>query len=320
MVSGRTGGAIDAVITWVDGTDPKHKASRLQRLGQSGHDLHPNGTNPHRWNSTDELSYCLISIATHAPWLRHIWLVTDDQRPDLSRVPADLQARLSIIDHKIIFKGYETVLPTYNSLSIESLLCRIPDLAESFLYFNDDVFLTAPLRPEDVFCNGVPVLRGKWVDFSALAANATARRDPALFNHFTQINAARLAGFDMAHMWASAHVVHPLRRPLMTELLDRFAAEFTANVAHPFRDISQFQPMSLHNHITIRRRAYATPARKDYLHLRAGTVTDITAKDLQTHMQRLTSGEAKIICVNDFPQLEACFPETRAWIERAVGA
>lgn len=292
----------------------------MQRLQQYGDALHPNGINPHRWNSADELSYCLISIATHAPWLRHIWLVTDDQKPDLSRVPAGLQSRLSIIDHKTIFRGFESVLPTFNSLSIESVLCRIPDLAESFLYFNDDVFLTAPLHPEDVFCDGMPVLRGRWVDFSALAADPAACKDPALFNHFTQINAAGLAGFDVAHMWASAHVVHPLRRPLMTELLDRFASDFAANIAHPFRDISQFQPMSLHNHISIRRRAYVTPASKDYLHLRAGTVTDITAKDLQAHIQGLTSGEAKIICVNDFRQLEACFPDTRAWIERAVGA
>ena len=33
---------------------------------------------------------------------------------------------------------------------------RIPDLAEHFLYFNDDVYLMKPSRPEDFFRDGLP--------------------------------------------------------------------------------------------------------------------------------------------------------------------
>lgn len=311
---------IDAVITWVDGSDPDHAAKRQARLGKAENLFHPNGTNPHRWDSRDELTYCLTSIANHAPWIRHVWLVTDNQRPDLSRVPSALLQRLSVVDHTVIFAGFEHALPTFNSLSIETVIWRIPGLADSFLYFNDDVFLTAPLNREDVFRGKVPVLRGKWVDYSAIAEDVRAMQDPAMFNHFTQMTAARLAGFAPRRMWASAHVVHPLRRPLLAELFARFNAESIANLSHQFRDLRQFQPMALHNHEAIRARTYATPATKDYRHLRTGAVIDFPRDEVRAYLRRSTSGESKFLCINDFPQLEAFVPETRKWIERAIGA
>ena len=311
---------IDAVITWVDGADPAHQAKRHARLKQARRALHANGINPHRWGSSDELTYCLTSLANHAPWIRHIWLVTDNQAPDMSVIPLGIRDRLRIIDHRIVFDGLHHVLPTFNSLSIETVIWRIPGLSDSFLYFNDDVFLTAPLRPEDVFCNDKPVLRGKWVDHSALAQDAAKLRDPALFNHFTQINAARLAGFDAAHMWASAHVVHPLRRPVLEDLFARLPAEFMANLAHPFRDVTQFQPMALHNHVAINRGKYVTAPAKDYLHQRSGAALELPLEQVRAWLQHSCSGDAKFLCVNDFPQLEACMPESRALIARAVGA
>lgn len=310
---------IDAVITWVDGADPVHLARRHARLEQAGAAAHPNGINPHRWGSSDELRYCLTALANHAPWLRHVWLVTDAQRPDLSGIPAPLLNRLNVVDHTVIFAGHEDALPTFNSLSIESLLWRIPDLAENFLYFNDDVFLTARLHPDDVFRNGHPVLRGKWVDYAALAQDSAAMQDPALFNHFTQINAARLAGFDLAQMWASAHVVHPLRRSLLADLFARHQAEFRANIAHPFRALTQFQPMALHNHTAIRAGNYANPPTRDYQHMRAGAVIDFAPEQMRARLRRALAGGTKFLCVNDLPELESLVPDTREWIERAIG-
>ena len=149
---------IDAVITWVDGDDPQHRAKRLHYQPQAPRNA--NAVNPHRWACNDELGYCLRSIANHAPWIGRIWIITDAQTPDLSRLPADLVSRIAIIDHRILFAGYESALPTFNSLAIETVLWRIPGLAEHFVYFNDDVFLTGPLAPGDLFCDGAPVLRG----------------------------------------------------------------------------------------------------------------------------------------------------------------
>ena len=179
---------IDAVITWVDGDDPQHRAKRLRYQPHAPRNA--NATNPHRWACNDELGYCLRSIANHAPWIGRIWIITDAQNPDLSRLPADLLSRIAIVDHLTLFEGHESALPTFNSLAIETLLWRIPGLAERFVYFNDDVFLTGPLSPDDVFSGDVPVLRGGWVDQRTIAADPDSRSDPTLLNALTQINAA----------------------------------------------------------------------------------------------------------------------------------
>jgi hypothetical protein len=171
-----------------------------------------------------------------------------------------------------------------------------------------------------VFCHDAPVLRGKWVDYSALAQDASKRQDPALFNHYAQITAAKMAGFKPGHMWASAHVVHPLRRSLLSDLFARHTDAFLQTISKPFRDLAQFQPMSLHNHAAIRAGCYAPAPLKDYMHMRTGAVIDFPHEELRAHLRRAANGATKFLCVNDFPQLEAALPESRAWIERAIGA
>ena len=144
-----------------------------------------------------------------------------------------------------IFVEFSKVLQTFNSLTIESMIWRIEGLSEHFMYFNDDVFLSAPLLPTDVFEGSLPVLRGKWVDYSELLYLPEKREDPAKFNHFMQINAALLVGFDAKELFASAHVVHPIRTSIMAELFDKYHATFLENIKYRFRDLRQFSPQSL---------------------------------------------------------------------------
>jgi hypothetical protein len=309
---------IDAVITWVDGDDPAHIAKRQRYQPHAPHNA--NATNPHRWACNDELGYCLRSIANHAPWIGRIWIITDAQQPDLSRLPADLVARVRIVDHLTLFAGHEAALPTFNSLAIETLLWRIPGLAEHFVYFNDDVFLTGPLAPGDLFRDGNPVLRGAWVDQSEIAADPASREDPALLNALTQINAAALAGFGADHLFRAAHVVHPLRRSVLAGLYDQHRAAFVANLGHRFRCVSQFLPQGLHNHACIAAGAAILHTGEDHLHLRTGAVLDYPLPQVRAYLARACQPQFKFLCVNDLPQVEAAIPDTRAWIERAIAA
>lgn len=309
---------IDAVITWVDGDDPAHIARRQHHQPHAPRNL--NATNPHRWACNDELGYCLRSIANHAPWIGRIWIITDAQTPDLSRLPADLVARVRIVDHQTLFAGHEAALPTFNSLAIETLLWRVPGLAERFVYFNDDVFLTGPLAPGDVFKGDAPVLRGAWVDQSAIAADPASHADPALLNALTQINAAELAGFGADRLFRAAHVVHPLRRSVLARLYDEHRAAFVANLGHRFRCVSQFLPQGLHNHACIAAGEAVLHTGDDHLHLRTGAVHDYPLPQVRAYLARACQPQFKFLCVNDLPQVEAAIPDTRAWIERAIAA
>lgn len=323
MHSGDEG--IDAVITWVDGADPEHAARRAAHQTTSAIPLHENAINPHRWGSTDELTYCLRSIANHAPWLRHIWVVTDRQNPDLSALDPQFRKKIDVVDHAALFAGLSVdqsnVLPTFNSLSIETMLWRIPEVSERFIYFNDDVFLTAPLKAHDVFRGARPVLRGKWVNYSAVATDTAARHDPALFHHFVQINAARLMGFGVDRLFNSAHVVHPVCRSVMADLYHQIPDVFLANIAHRFRHLDQFFPNGLHNHACIRAETcHFFDDAPDHLHLRTGAVIDLPIDQVRAYLRRATLPGSKFLCINDLPQLEAVIPDTRDWIERAISA
>lgn len=309
---------IDAVITWVDGDDPQHMAKRLCYQTQAPRNA--NAVNPHRWACNDELGYCLRSIANHAPWIGRIWIITDAQTPDLSRLPTALTDRIAIIDHRTLFAGHESALPTFNSLAIETLLWRIPGLAERFVYFNDDVFLTGPLAPGDLFRGNAPLLRGGWVDQRTIAADPASRDDPTLLNALTQINAAVLAGFSADRLFRAAHVVHPLRRSVLARLYDQHRSAFEANIGHRFRCVSQFLPQGLHNHACIAAGDAVLQVAEDHLHLRTGAVHDYPLPDVRAYLARALQPQFKFLCVNDLPQVEAAIPDTRDWIERAIAA
>ena len=78
---------------------------------------------------------------------------------------------VSIVDHKDLFEEYSEYLPTFNSLSIETMLYRIPGLAEQFIYFNDDFFLANNTKLEDFF-----ILAIKSIGITSLVSKCLANK------------------------------------------------------------------------------------------------------------------------------------------------
>lgn len=156
---------IDAVICWVDGNDPVLSAKRAKYVTaeQASRDDVAGAT---RYASLDEISYCVCSILRNAPFINCIYIITDGQVPPIqeavSRNFPDNAIPVRIIDHKVIFRGYEDALPTFNSGALETMMWRIPGLSDWFIYMNDDFAITAPLRVDDFFCDDVPIVHGYW--------------------------------------------------------------------------------------------------------------------------------------------------------------
>jgi len=141
---------IDVVYTWVDDSDPvwraRKNAAQRELAGRTA-PLHEQAANDARFTSRDELRYSLRSIHQYAPWVRNIFLVTAGQVPGWLNTD---YPGLRVVDHREIFSD-PGALPTFNSHAIESQLHHIPDLAEHFLYLNDDVFFGRPVHPEQFF-------------------------------------------------------------------------------------------------------------------------------------------------------------------------
>ena len=77
------------------------------------------------------------------PWIRHLFIVTNGERPFWSDYPEAKWVKAKWVTHKDIFLDRRH-LPTYNSMAIECHLHRIPGLAEHFIYFNDDIMALRP--------------------------------------------------------------------------------------------------------------------------------------------------------------------------------
>ena len=308
----------DIVITWVDGSTPEMIEKRAHYIGAAAQPLHGNGINPHRWVCSDELGYCLRSIANHAPDIRRVWIVTDGQIPDFPDLPASFKAKISIVDHRQIFAGYEDALPTFNSLSIETFLWRIPGLAEHFLYFNDDVFLTAPVSLSDFFTENGPVMRGAWADLSHLLDCESSREEPALLHHYNQIASGELAGLGADRLFESAHVVYPMQRSIMETLFAEHRDAFTANGTFRFRSTDQFLPQSLHNHYCLKHDLGCISDEKDHLHIPANTDGDWNLEQIENALTTLQEAGIKLLCINDLPEIERRLPDVRQWIETAI--
>ena len=95
-------GPIDVVVAWVDGRDRKHRLKRRRYLADPSGDIKPSraAVKPQRFSDNDEIRYCLRSIHNYAPWVRTIWLVTDDQVPaSISRRRAE-RYNIRIVDHR----------------------------------------------------------------------------------------------------------------------------------------------------------------------------------------------------------------------------
>ena len=142
---------VDVVYTWVDGDDPVWDQARRDRLaalsGTASETAQTRESSGQaRFVSRNELRYSLRSVHLFAPWVRRIHLVTAGQVPDWLDVD---HPQVALVDHSAILPA--DALPTFNSHAIESSLHKVPDLAEHFVYFNDDFFLGRPLRPEAFF-------------------------------------------------------------------------------------------------------------------------------------------------------------------------
>ncbi len=257
---------IDVVIAWVDGSDPKLTEKRNQFISKSTKST-PHGAKATRFASNNEIRYCVLSIMKFAPFVRNIYIVTDNQDPNLyTEVEKYFPHRLSslkIVDHKEIFEGYEQYLPTFNSISIGNMVWRIKGLSPNFVYFNDDVILIREITPSDWVKNNRPVLRGYWtfppyIKIQRYKLKTFIHRKllgqpnfhPRFSFHIVQWNVAKMLGLRW-RMFFNCHTPHVMNIPRIRSFFEQHNALLEKNIAFRFRVQSQFNITTLANHLEL---------------------------------------------------------------------
>lgn len=243
---------IDAVITWVDGDDPHHREKRA-RYGSKEMFAAQDVAGETRFSSLGEIFWCVASINRFAPWINRIYIVTDGQDPGLNGFLEEAfpegHIPVEIVDHKVIFRGYEEYLPTFNSVSLETMTWRIPGLSDRFIELNDDFMLTAPVTPEDFFTpDGKPVCYAK--RYSVALTRFTRlfkhRKDGSKKVTFKglMLNAASLAG-SRSFYFRLDHTPRALRRDFYENYFSKHKELMARNIRYRFRDPDQFTPQEL---------------------------------------------------------------------------
>lgn len=142
---------IDFVVLWVDGNDPEWQAEKSKYQSKTVDDS--NSVN--RFRDWGLMPYWFRAVEKFCPWVRKVHFVTCGHVPDW----LDLDCpKLNHVKHSdYIPKEY---LPTFNANTIEMNIHRIPDLAENFVFFNDDMFVLRPMQESSFFQNLLPCTYG----------------------------------------------------------------------------------------------------------------------------------------------------------------
>lgn len=255
---------VDAVICWVDGNDSAHAEKLRSHLANLGIPR-PIAASPTRYNECGEINYCVKSLLQFAPWLRTIYIVTGSQTPPIIRelIGTSYEKKVKIIDEREIFRDFETYLPTFNSISLESLLWRIPGLANNFIYLNDDWMLIRPVSYVDFFRDNKIVLRGewkiqserKWDNYWQQALNYILRRPQAPIERdlyrMLQENSAKLVGWKRRYL-SLPHAPLPVKKKTFEDFFSNYPDLLVHNIHYAFRDRQQFLPLALAQYIEIK--------------------------------------------------------------------
>lgn len=243
---------IDVVLTWVDGDDPRHKA-KMSRFVTSDMQQEDDIAGTTRFKSVGEIFFCVASINKFAPWVRKIFVVTDEQNPHLEEFLSynfpDGSIPVEIVDHRVIFRGYEQYLPTFNSISIETMTWRIPGLSEHYIEFNDDFILAAPVLPRDFFPRkGRVICYGKRYFMPVVRLTRLLKRHndgtrKVTFKE-TMINGAKLLGHSLSFI-KIYHTPRPLLRSVYEEFFSKYPEVMMRNISHRFRSPSQFNSQEI---------------------------------------------------------------------------
>ena len=257
---------VDAVITWVDGNDEVHADKLATYLATHGISR-PESAAPTRFNECGEINYCVKSLLHFAPWIQTIYIVTSAQTPPILKqlMGTPEEGRVKIVDESELFFGFESNLPMFNSITIESLLWRIPGLSNRFIYLNDDWSIIRPVAYDDFFRDDKIVLRGHWrvqserkldnywkrfLDYALKRAHSPVERDS---HRVVQENSAKLAGYHR-RFFQLPHAPLPAKRKTFEDFFLKYPDLLSQNVSYAFRDRKQFLPLTLAQHLDIKQK------------------------------------------------------------------
>ena len=297
---------IDAVITWVDGSEPNYKLKLEENLKNKK-------IINRQFTQANEIDFCVASIIKFAPFVRKIFIVTDKQKPRFSGIRHMVSLeKIEIIDHEEIFRDNLDCMPSFNIRSIDALLFKIKNLSDKFIYFNDDMFLIKETTKEDWFKDNKAVITGSWAKtYNKQLIKNISHKIKNLLNirpsfNAAQSKAANIAGFHNKY-FKSFHCGRPQIKSVIKDFYDKNPQRLTNQIRYKFRDGRQYMPYSLCWHLLIKENLYVESSTNKLVEINKSR--SLSAKKLEKILRSIDlKAEVKFLNIQDLNMAE---PETQ---------
>ena len=274
---------IDYVIPMVFTDDEEWRKSWSETMGLPCIDA----DNSPRWRSWGTEEILVQLVLANMPWLRtiHILLAGESQVRPWMRELMESNSKVRVVFHKdfIPFR----YVPTFNSSTIEMFLHQIPDLAERFIYSNDDMYVLSPLKPDDFFRKGKPCQHHVINAYreNPYIPNIFMRR---LFRGLNMIAADFGKHFSTEYL-SSGHSLSPILLSTVETIWKRHGKEILASIT-PSRDEKNMNQFiyGYYQHLSGKYVDH-TPVRK-YVHAGDG---------IEAVRDAILNPEVQVLCIND---------------------
>ncbi len=325
---------IDFVVPWVDSNDPDWRRQKDLYTSQFfSRDSAQKGNREERFRDWDQFKYWFRGVEKFTPWVNRVYLITCGHLPEWLNTD---HPKLRIINHdEIIPKEY---LPVFSSHPIDLCACRIKNLSEQFVYFNDDTFIISPLEKTAFFRNHLPCLKVEIRDLASFPVdffwkctllknlevinrNFTCRE--VLQKHWRKLihpvygikqNIKTIISLPLQkkgfYGFHPRHAPNPYLKSVCGEVWAKEMQELLHTCSHRFRyydDVNQY--IFLWWQIC---KGYFVPIQTKKLY---GIVT--TAGDVDKICMRLINQQTSMLCINDSEIAEDSFREKKEKINRA---
>lgn len=313
---------VDIVVLWVDGEDPAWREEFLKARHRARRDADGAVI---RYRDWDTLRYWFRGVERFAPWVRRIHFITWGHLPAWLEVT---HPKLHIVRHEEYLP--EAYRPTFNSNTLELNLHRIEGLAEHFILFNDDTFLTAPCRREDYFRGGLPC------DMARLSLVRPSSVGHTIYNNLELINAHHPRKTLNTHLskwlhptygvgallkslslmpWSffpgfyDHHLPQPYRKAQFVRAWELWGSALDRACRNSLRELSDL------SHWLIR---YDALCRGEFAprNFRDCRLMNLDDGSLQAICEAVRTGRYRMLCLNDSPHI-ADFDHSKAELKRA---
>ena len=277
---------MDAVITYVNGADPKWQEQYAAYSGQEP---------SKRFRDWGMLPLQIACIRKNLPFIEKIFLVV--ALP--SQVPAGLPEDVEVVLHKDIIPA--KFLPTFNSTAIEMFLHRIPGLDSQFIYINDDCIPVLPCAETDFFV-GDRIVKGFSKHLFSFGQYKKHCR-----------NSDRLARKASRKLWSPLylrpqHTVTPMFKEACEEVWHKVPEKIEASIT-PVREDWNVNQNLFQDYLFLKGRVINNRLSNKHISL-AGTTPWALSK-------YLANPDRKWVCINDVRLPEALVKVYRKAIQKA---